>query len=253
MDYSTIKFETDDAIGIITVNRPDAMNVLNSAFFKDMNSLLDSLPEKVKILIITGNGKAFVAGADIAEMVNLTKAEGFEFSQTGQKLFERLENLEIPVIAAVNGFALGGGCELALACDFRYASSKAKFSQPEVNLGLITGYAGSQRLPKLVGEGNAMELLLTGEMIDAERALNMGLVQKVFEPELLVEETIKTANLILTKGPQAVKKMKSVLVKSRNLSFQKGSELEAEEFSRLFEGEAKEGMKSFLEKRKANW
>lgn len=251
--YNSIKFEKEGEIGIITVNRPEAMNALNSEFFAEMNSLIDSLNQEVRILIITGYGKAFVAGADIAEMVNLSKEEGLQFSKSGQNVFNKIENLEIPVIAAINGFALGGGCELAMACDFRYGSSKAKFSQPEVNLGLIPGYSATQRLPRLVGIGNAMELLLTGDMIDAETALRIGLIQKVFEPDLLLEETIKSAKNILSKGPKAIQKIKSILIQSKKLNFEDGSELESKEFSSLFKDEGEEGMKAFLEKRKPNW
>lgn len=251
--FKTIKFEPEGAIGKITINRPDTLNAINSAFKHEMNNFLDNLSEEIRILLITGAGKAFSAGADISEMVNLDQKESYEFSRKGQNLLSRLETLHIPVIAAVNGYALGGGCELAMACDIRYASTKARFSQPEVNLGLIPGYAGTQRLPRLVGLGNAMEMFLTGEMIDAETALRMGLVQKIFEPENLLEETVKTAGNIISKGPKAIDKIKRVLRRSDSNRFEKGSEYESEEFSALFKDEGKEGMSAFLEKRKPNW
>ena len=157
-------------------------------------------------MVITGEGKAFVAGADIAEMVDMTPGEGSAFGKVGQNTFRSLELMEIPVIGAINGFALGGGLELAMGCDIRIASSKAKFGQPEVNLGMIPGYAGTQRLPRLVGLGDALYLLMTGDMIRADEALRIGLVQKVVEPEELMDEVMKIAKTIILKGPKAVKK-----------------------------------------------
>lgn len=242
---------------MVTISRPKAMNALNTAFFDEMNALLDELNsnEDIKVMVITGEGKAFVAGADIAEMVNKNQEEGQAFSEYGQRTFDRIEAMPFPVIAAINGFALGGGCELAMSCDFRIASTKAKFGQPEVNLGLIPGYAGTQRMARLIGKADAMYLLLTADMIGAEDALRLKLVQKVFEPEDLMEEVMKIAKNISQKGPQAVRKVKEVLRKGLNATFSEGAEMEATQFGTLFGAgsEGEEGMKAFLEKRKPNW
>jgi len=220
----------------------------------DVVSNVTNKPE-IKVMIITGEGKAFVAGADIAEMVDKNPEEGSAFSMIGQNTFRSLEKMEIPVIAAINGFALGGGLELAMGCDFRIASTKAKFGQPEVNLGLIPGYAGTQRLSRLVGMGDALLLLMSADMIGAEDALRIGLVQKVFEPEVLMDEVMKIAHNLASKGPLALKKVKAVTRQGYMMDFDQGSELEAEQFGSLFgEGsEGEEGMKAFLNKRKPNW
>jgi enoyl-CoA hydratase len=257
MDYKILKYELTEGVGLITISRPNAMNALNSDFFTEMNMLLDTISadKKIRVLVVTGEGKAFVAGADIAEMANMDQKEGSAFSHWGQDTFHRLELLDIPVIAAINGFALGGGLELAMGCDFRIASSKAKFGQPEVNLGLIPGYAATQRLPRLVGMADALFMLITAEMITADDALRIGLVQKVVEPELLMDEVMRLANLIAAKGPLAVKKVKSVTRASRHLSFDDGCKFEEKEFGSLFGkgNEGAEGMSAFLEKRKPNW
>lgn len=257
MEYQILKTEITDGIAVVTISRPEAMNALNTRFFNEMDDYVARIRnnESVKALIITGEGKAFVAGADIAEMVNKTPEEGKVFSMLGQNTFSSFGELSIPVIAAVNGFALGGGLELAMGCDFRTASTKAKFGQPEVNLGLIPGYAGTQRLSRLTSMGDALYLLMTADMIGAEDALRIGLVQKVFEPEALMEETLKIARNIASKGPSAIKKVKQVVRKGIELSLKEGEALEAEEFGSLFgEGnEGKEGMKAFLEKRKPVW
>jgi len=257
MEYEILKPEFNDGIVLVTISRPKALNALNTRFYEEMNHYLDSIEnnEDIKVMILTGEGKAFVAGADIAEMVDKGTDAAYSFSKIGQDTFIRLENLAFPVIAAVNGFALGGGCELALACDFRIASSKAKFGQPEVNLGLIPGFAGTQRLSRLVGLGDALYLLSTADMIGAEDALRIGLVQKVFEPEMLMEEVMKIAGLIASKGPQAVRKVKKATRDGLQMNFQEGNDLEAREFSSLFGkgNEGEEGMTAFLEKRKPNW
>ncbi len=194
-EYKNLKVEISEGVALVTINRPAAMNALNSEFFTSFNELLNKIgkDDSVKVMVITGEGKAFVAGADIGEMADMNLTLACCFSEMGQQTYLRLEKMEIPVIAAVNGFALGGGCELAMACDFRIASSAAKFGQPEVGLGLIPGYAGTQRLSRLAGMGNALYLILTGEMINADEALRMGLVQKVFPPETLMEEVMKMA------------------------------------------------------------
>ena len=257
MDYNILKKEINEGVALITISRPKAMNALNTAFFDEMNSMLNELQsdDNVKVMVLTGDGKAFVAGADIAEMVNKDQSAGQAFSKYGQETFNRVEAMPFPVIAAVNGFALGGGCELAMSCDFRIASSKAKFGQPEVSLGLIPGYAGTQRMARLIGKADAMYLLLTADMIGAEDALRLKLVQKVFDPEMLMDEVMKIAKNIASKGPQAVRKVKEVTRLGLNASFSEGSDMEAKHFGTLFgEGsEGKEGMTAFLEKRKPNW
>lgn len=256
MEYEILKLEIDHGIAIITINRPHVLNALNSHFFVEMNHILDRLEadESIKAVIVTGVDKAFVAGADIAEMSDMDYGQARSFSLKGQDTFRRIENFRTPVIAAVNGFALGGGCELAMACDFRVASSKAKFSQPEVSLGLIPGYAGTQRLSRIAGISNALYMIVSGDMIAADDALRMGLVQKVTEPEELLAEAKALAGRIATKGAKAVRKAKEVVRKGIYMNFEEACRLEAEEFASLFgNGESGEGMKAFLEKRKPNW
>lgn len=256
MEFTSINFQIADKCAEITINRPEALNALNSAVFKDLNNALDIIEKdrELRSVIITGNGKALVAGADISEMANMTKEQAYVFAKLGHDTFNRIANLKIPVIGAINGFALGGGCELAMACDIRIASTFAKFGQPEVNLGLIPGYCGTQRLSRIVGLSNALNLLLTADIIDANEALRLGLVQKVTEPEELINEAKKLATKIASKGKTAIEKAKEVTIKGMNMSFEKASKLEIEEFSKLFgELESKEGMTAFLEKRKPNW
>jgi len=255
MNYEILKMEVADAVAVVTVSRPQAMNALNTRFFQEMDALVAEIGGRadVKAVVITGDGKAFVAGADIAEMVGKTPDEARAFSRLGQRTFRSLELLEKPVIAAVNGFALGGGCELALACDFRIASTKAKFGQPEVNLGLIPGYAATQRLPRLIGLGHALYLLLTAEMVGAEDALRMGLVQKVVEPEALLPTAVEAAKTIAAKGPLAVRLVKRVAREGLLKDFESGCALESEAFGLPFGNEGAEGMKAFLEKRKPDW
>ncbi|MCX6243202.1 MAG: enoyl-CoA hydratase-related protein [Bacteroidetes bacterium] len=256
MEYRNLKVELLNGVALITISRPAALNALNSEFFTEFNDLLNELGKdtSIRVMVITGEGKAFVAGADIAEMANMNYDQACCFARTGQKTFLRLEKMEIPVIAAVNGFALGGGCELALACDFRIASSLAKFGQPEVNLGLIPGYAGTQRLSRLAGMGNALFLILSGETITADDALRMGLVQKVVPAETLMEEVMKLATKMASNGSHAVRMAKEIIRKGRETTLHDGSNLESEAFSKLFDyPSTKEGMKAFLEKRKPNW
>ena len=256
MEYNILKIQIADRIAVVTISRPAALNALNSNFFSELNHFLDDLEPRddVKVLVLTGEGKAFVAGADIAEMVHMNEAEGFAFSTKGQRTFDRLEQLPIPVIAAVNGYALGGGCELAMACDFRIASKLAKFGQPEMNLGMIPGYAATQRLSRLTGLGNALYLILTADTITADDALRIGLVQKVTEPETLMEEVMKLAAKIAGNGSQAVPTSKRIIRDGIDLDFERASETEAVEFGRQFNNEAtKEGMRAFLEKRKPDW
>ncbi len=256
MEYKVLKLDVDHAIAVITINRPEVLNALNTNFFIEMNHVLNALEmdPSIKAVILTGVDKAFVAGADIAEMSEMDYNHAKSFSLTGQDTFQRIENFGVPVIAAVNGFALGGGCELAMACDFRVASNKAKFSQPEVSLGLIPGYAGTQRLSRIAGISNALYMIVSGDMINADDALRMGLVQKVTEPEELLPEAKALAGRISTKGAKAVRKAKEVIRKGIHMDFEEACRYEAEEFATLFgNGESGEGMKAFLEKRKPNW
>jgi enoyl-CoA hydratase len=257
MEFEILKSEITDNIALVTISRPKAMNALNTRFFHELAAMIEKIGGKpeIKVMVITGEGKAFVAGADIAEMTDKDQQQGSEFSKLGQNTFRLLEKMKIPVIAAINGFALGGGLELAMSCDFRIASAKARFGQPEVNLGLIPGFAGTQRLPRLVGLADALYLLMTADMIGAEEALRIGLVQKVIEPEALMEETMKVAKTIAAKGPQAVKLIKAVTRQGMMMEFEQGCELEATEFGSLFgkgnEGET--GMKAFLNKEQPKW
>ena len=256
MEYSILKINFSEKLAIVTISRPAALNALNTLFFNEFDDFLDQLEKRddIKALIITGEGKAFVAGADIAEMSGMNSDEAFRFSTTGQKIFDRLGKMNIPVIAAVNGYALGGGCELAMACDFRIASKNAKFGQPEINLGLIPGYAATQRLSRLCGLGNALYLLMTAETISADEALRIGLVQKVTEPELLMEEVMKLSGKICSNGSGAIKCIKEVTRNGSEMDFSSASELEANSFAWLFDQPStKEGMKAFLEIRKPEW
>jgi len=257
MKYEILQIEKKDNIAIVTISRPKSMNALNTRFFDEMDAAVEffKADSHLRAIIITGDGKAFVAGADIAEMKNKTAEEGSDFSRKGQNTFTSFATLKVPVIAAVNGFALGGGLELAMAADFRIASTKAKFGQPEVNLGLIPGFAGTQRLSRLVGMADALYLLMTADMIRAEDALRIGLVQQVVEPELLMDTCMKIATNIASKGPQAIAKVKAVTIEGLDMSLKDGSEYEAKEFGTLFgeESEGAEGMTAFLEKRKPNW
>jgi len=257
MTYEILKIDKTDNIALVTISRPQAMNALNTRFFEEMDKAIAEFKTDVDLraIIITGEGKAFVAGADIAEMANKTSEEGTEFSTRGQKTFSSFAELGVPVIAAVNGFALGGGLELAMSCDFRIASTKAKFGQPEVNLGLIPGFAGTQRLARLIGPADALYLLMTADMIKADEALRLKLVQKVVEPEDLLDTCFAIAKNIASKGPQAIQKVKETTLQGLDMAFADGEALEASQFGALFgkNSEGEEGMKAFLEKRKPNW
>lgn len=255
MEYKILKLAVENNIGVITISRPEALNALNTNFFKEMDLLLDDIEgnDEIDVVVVTGEGKAFVAGADISEMCDKTQKQGYEFSIFGQSVFDKIEKLSKPVIAAINGFALGGGCELAMSCDFRIASSKAKFGQPEVNLGLTPGFAGTQRLSRLVGLADALYLLYTADMINAEEAYRLRLVQKIVEPENLMEETLSIARKIASKGPEAVKLIKKATRDGFNTDFTSGCEIEAKAFASLFEKQGAEGMKAFMEKRKPKW
>ena len=253
--FEVIKLNVAEGVATITLNRPQSLNALNAQFFTEFNAVLDNIEHDPAVcaVIITGEDKAFAAGADIREMAGMTAKQAHLLSINGQAIFRKLELLPKPVIAAVNGFALGGGCELSLACDIRIASTKAVFGQPEVGLGIIPGYGATQRLPRLIGLGNAMLLLLTGDKIDAVEALRIGLVQKIVEPEKLLEYAFELAKNILEKGPQAVQNAKLSARQGLGRDFDEACALEAENFSSLFSGEAAEGMAAFLEKRTPQW
>jgi enoyl-CoA hydratase len=256
MEFKTLILEYHNNIAVITMNRPEAMNALSTLVFQELNQAFDQLEAKndIRALIITGAGKAFVAGADISEMSDKNAEQGAVFSKFGQDTFNRISTLKFPVIGAINGFALGGGCEFAMACDFRIASNFAKFGQPEVNLGLIPGYCGNLRLPKIVGLSNALYLLMTADIIDANEALRLGLVQKVVPAEELMKECMNIAEKIASKGKIAVQKAKEVTINGFEMGFEEACKYEAREFGNLFgNGESGEGMKAFLEKRKPSW
>ncbi len=235
------------------LNRPEVLNALNKQFFSDLNHLLDELARDPVVLILTGSGKGFAAGADISEMADMSPEEALKLSRGGQETFRKLEEYAYPVIAAVNGYALGGGCELCMACDIRIASNLAKFGHPEVKLGLIPGYGGTHKLAKHIGLGNALYLLITAETIDAQTALRMGLVQEITEPEALLDRARELADAICNVGPESLKTVKSVSRASVKLGYDKGLELESGHFMQMFGGQGKEGMKAFLEKRKPDW
>ncbi|MCU1278001.1 MAG: enoyl-CoA hydratase/carnithine racemase [bacterium] len=256
-EYENIRFEVDGFIGTITVDRPKALNALNRQTLNEIGwALRDADGDaRVRCCILTGAGdKAFVAGADIAEMAEQGATEARGFATAGRSVGDVLENMTKPVIAAVNGFALGGGCELALACDFIYASDKSKFGQPEVNLGVIPGFGGTQRLPRRIGAGRAMELILTGDLIGAEEALRIGLVNKIFPSAELMAETKKCAEKIASKGPLAIAYARRAVRKGAELNLPAGNDYEAELFALLFATQdQKEGMRAFLGKRAAKF
>ncbi|MCI8645611.1 MAG: crotonase [Firmicutes bacterium] len=254
--YETIKYEVSGGIGYITINRPKAMNALNGQVLDEIYAACTEIEkdDAVKAVILTGEGKAFVAGADIAQMNQLDAVGGRALMIKGHKVMNYIEAIEKPFIAAVNGFALGGGCELAMACDIRVASEKAKFGQPEVNLGILPGFGGTQRLPRLVGKGMAKYLIMTADMINAEEALRIGLVEKVASPEDLIPTCEKIAQTIMSKAPIAIGIAKSTINNGYDLDMRAASTLEIEAFTSAFASEDKtEGMTAFLEKREAEF
>ncbi len=257
MEYKFIILEKREHIAKLTINRPGQLNALNVDVLKEIECAVYEVKEdsEIYVLIITGAGeKAFVAGADITYMKDMTPQQAIEFASLGQRIFNSIENLPIPVIAAVNGFALGGGCELALACDIVIASSKAKFGQPEVNLGVIPGFGGTQRLPRIVSKNKAKEIIFTGDMISADEAKEIGIVNMVVEPEKLMEEAENLAKRIISKGPIAVKYAKRAINYGIEAGLYPGLELEKTLFANLFVTEdQKEGMRAFVEKRRAEF
>ncbi|GBG57379.1 short-chain-enoyl-CoA hydratase [Sporomusaceae bacterium FL31] len=253
--YETLQYEISNGICILTLCRPQALNALNEVMIKELDRLFDLLAQddSVKVVIMTGSGtKSFVAGADITEMQSLSVEGGREWARLGQSVFNKIETLPKPVIAAINGFALGGGCELAMACDIRIASSKAKFAQPEVTLGITPGYGGTQRLPRLIGKGRAKELLFTGAMIDAAEAYRIGLVNQVVDPEELMSAARAMAGKIMQCAPFAVQMCKAAINNGVDDELDTGVVYEAEVFGLCFSTvDQKEGMAAFIEKRKA--
>jgi enoyl-CoA hydratase len=255
--YTTITTALENGILTITINRPEKLNALNKTVIEELSAAMDEVYTNaaVKCAIITGAGpKAFVAGADISEFLSLNAGDGTALAKRGQDmLFNKIENCHKPVVAAVNGFALGGGCELAMCCHFRLASENAKFGQPEVNLGLIPGYGGTQRLTQLVGKGKAMELMMTAHLIDANEAKQLGLVNHVTTAETLLEHTQQILEVIMTKGPNAVGKVIAAVNAGMDHA-QDGYATEIALFGQCFgTDEMKEGVTAFLEKRKASF
>lgn len=257
MAYENIIFEKEGAIGILKINRPKSLNALNPATVKEISSCLDEIQQdgSIRCLIVTGEGdRAFVAGADISAMVTMTATEGHAFSALGLNVMRKLETLPIPVIAAVNGFALGGGTELALACDLIIAADKAKFGQPEINLGIIPGFGGTQRLARRIGLPHARELIYSGDMIDADTAFRMGLANKVVPLAELLNEAKTLAHKLASKPPIAIHQAKMAINAGIDMDLDNGSRFENEAFALTFATEDKvEGMTAFLEKRTASF
>jgi len=255
MEYQNVIFEVKEEIGQLTINRPKKLNALNAATINEIKDVLDKVKgdRNVKVLIINGAGdKAFVAGADIAEFTDISIEQGFDFSRNGHQMNRQIEWLGIPTIAAVSGFALGGGCELAMACTFRIASENAKFGLPELGLGVIPGYGGTQRLARIIGKSRALWLMLTGEMLGAEDAFNMGLANKVVKPEELLDTAFTVAKTICQKGPLAVKCALTAVHHGVETDLETGLVLEAAMTNLVMVSEDKaEGVSSFMEKRKS--
>jgi enoyl-CoA hydratase len=252
MAYELLTFDVADRIATVTVNRPDKLNALNDALMAELGRAIDEAVgrEDVGGVLLTGAGRAFVAGADIAELASQNAIEGKARAERGQRTFRRFETSPKPTIAAVNGFALGGGCELAMACHIRLASDAAKFGQPEVKLGIVPGYGGSQRLPRLVGKGRALQLLLTGEMIDAAEALRIGLVNRVVPAAELLPSARTMLATILAQGPRAVAQCIEAVDRGLDMGLDDAIALEASYFGLLSATADKaEGMRAFLEKR----
>ena len=250
---SFVTVEKQGPVAIMSVNRPEALNALNSHVLADLDAAIDCIEQdnEINAAILTGNGRSFVAGADIGEMKEFSSVDGKRFGTRGGNVFLKLENMSKPVIAAVNGFALGGGCELAMACDIRLASEKAKFGQPEVGLGITPGFGGTQRLPRIVGVSKAMELILTAKVIGASEAKSIGLVSEVYPPEELMDRAMEMANAICANAPIAVSASKRCIRMGMQTDIATGSAFEAESFGVTCGTQDKnEGMGAFLEKRK---
>ncbi len=251
--YEVVKYEVNDNIAFITANRPEAMNALSQKMLTELTDAFKTAEDDpdVKVVIFTGEGKAFIAGADIAEMSSMTVAEGQAYSAFGHKLGMFIEGMTKPVIAAINGFALGGGCEMAMACDIRIASTKAKFGQPEVGLGLTPGYGGCVRLQRLIGKGMAKKLIFTGDTIGAEDALKYGLVEELAEPDALIDTCVALAKKIAAQAPFAVAVCKKVINNTSDIETGAATAFEIQGFTSAFGTEDRiEGTNAFVEKRK---
>jgi enoyl-CoA hydratase len=257
MAYENLLYEKRDGIGFVTINRPEKLNALNDATVRELHEVFNAIAkdDEVKVAILTGAGeKAFVAGADIGELAVQTPVQGKERSQAGQKALDLIENLGKPVIAAINGFALGGGCELTMACTLRLASDNARLGQPEVKLGIIPGYGGTQRLPRLIGKGRAMEMIITGEMISAQEAHRIGLVNQVTTKEELLPTAEKIARQIMANGPVAIRLCLEAVNRGLEAPLDEALLLEATLFGlSCTTDDMREGTSAFLEKRKANF
>ena len=248
-----VELTKKDNIAVITMNRPEALNALSKAVFADLEAVLDDVEndDDVYVVVITGAGRAFIAGADIGEMAPMNVAEGLAFSELGNRLLMRVDMMEKPTIAAVNGFALGGGCEMALACDIRIASEKAKFGQPEVGLGIIPGFGGTQRMARIIGTGVAMELIYTADTIDAQKAKEIGMVNYVVPAEELMNKTMEMAHKICKNAQKAIRVSKMAIRRGIDCDISTAVTYEALAFATCFGTEdQKEGMQAFLEKRK---
>ena len=253
MSWKNLTFNQKEAIAIVTLNRPKVLNALNTETLNELYEIFTQLDSDtgVRVIIITGSGKAFIAGADISEMNTYSPEEARAFSQLGHKTMDAIQNTGKPVIAAINGFTLGGGLELALSCDILIASEKAVLGLPEVNLGLIQGFGGTQRLPRLIGKARAKELIFTGEALKAQKACEIGLVNRVVPPEELLPEAVKMAQLISTKGPVALALAKRAIESGYDVPLSDGCKKEIDAFVESFSSQDRdEGIKAFLEKRK---
>lgn len=253
MEYQKLLLEKQDRICILRINHAEALNALDTLILQELDRALDVIARDagIDVVVLTGEGRAFVAGADISEMSTMDAEEGRRFGELGAAVFRKIELLPKPVIAAVNGFALGGGCELAMACDIRIASAKAKFGQPEVGLGITPGFSGTQRLPRLVGMGRAKELIYTAAVIHADEAYRIGLVNKVVEPEALMDECMAMARTIAAKAQLAVRYSKEAINRGMETDITTGIALENGLFGLCFAtADQKEGMEAFLAKRK---
>lgn len=256
MDYSNLSLTKDGNVAILAINRPNAMNALNTELLLELDMALENLNKdsEIFVIILTGEGKAFVAGADISEMKDKTPEAARSFGMLGSKIFRKLELMEKPIIAAVNGYALGGGCELAISCDIILAGEKAKFGQPEVGLGITPGFAGTQRLPRIVGIKKAKELIFTGGMIGAQEAEKIGLVNKVVPQEELMATAMEMAKTIASKGQIAVRYAKAAINRGIETDMDTGNAIETDLFALCFANDdQKEGMTAFLGKRKAEF
>ena len=254
MAYTYLRYAQEGYVGTLTLSAPESLNALNSKLIGELKHFLSHLDtDRLRVLILTGDGdRSFVAGADISEMAHMDEVEGFNFGNAGAEAFCMLEDLPVPTIAAINGFCLGGGCEIAMACDIRYASSRAKFGQPEVGLGIIPGFSGTYRLAKLIGQGMAKELIYSGRVIKADEALRIGLVNAVYEPDELMPKVQELAAQIAKNAPIAVRNAKQCINRNYDMNRKEALRLENNLFAQCFETEdQKNGMAAFLKKEKA--